>query len=535
MSDTSVTNPVTNDEAPRGLGRLADWFYAEEPPYGMSLMRIVLPLVLLIDTCFRHPWAREFYSTDGAPSPLDVNFQRAGMVFIPGGSLAVALHAILIVSLVASSLGWYTRISLALATFLYTWFGLLDALGTLTKYTVIASHLLLLLTLSNCGALWSLDALRKRTVSADSDALPLAVFPIWPARLVQVLVAVVYIGAAITKMHTPAFFNGDQLMYWTMTYVNNIHPLGDWLSQHPLILSVFGYVTIVWEIAFIFMVFHPGRSKTIWFKWIAIGVGAYFHFMTMFTLGLYIFPLVMFASYLAFVESAEWKWLNSRAWLGWVPVTASRCQQACLSWLQPIFGAECDARRPALAYGMVLAMGAVAAVGWERIRDPYQSNGPQGPLALEPMSEAEVAEMFGRERVIRPSDKLLALDLGTLQVGEHLADSRREFRQGEKMLAQVTLTPPHEDLWLDCWLQESRESGVEGERVPGRSLAKVGVPVGRELLRANFFFNLDESLPPGEYFLRLRAGRDEIGLKKFTILPGTANRPAAEEESLSAN
>jgi hypothetical protein len=83
----------------RNRGWLTEWFFAEEPPYGMALMRIVLPLVLLIDTCFRHPWAREFYSTDGAPSPLDVNFQRPGMVYIPEGTLAVALHAILIASL----------------------------------------------------------------------------------------------------------------------------------------------------------------------------------------------------------------------------------------------------------------------------------------------------------------------------------------------------------------------------------------------------------------------------------------------------
>ena len=520
-------------------GWLTDWFFAEEPPFGMALMRIVLPLVLLIDTCFRHPWAREFYSTDGAPSPLDVNFQRPGMVFIPEGTLAVALHALLIASLVTSSLGWFTRISLCLATVLYTWFGLLDALSTLTKYTVIASHLLLLLTLSNCGALWSLDAWRKRgsarpeAPGAEDNVLPGA---IWPARLVQFLVAVVYLGAAITKMHTPAFFNGDQLMYWTMTYVNNIHPLGDWLSQHPLVLSVFGYVTIVWEIAFVFVVFHPGRSQRLWYKWVAIAIGAFFHFMTMFTLGLYIFPLVMFASYLAFVESAEWRWLQSRNWLAGVGRITGWFDSVARSVFVPLWGAERAGDRAAYCYGLCLLLAASGAVGWERLRDPYQLGGPEGPLALTPMTEEEVSQMLGGDRAIRPSDKLLAVDLGTLQIGEHLVDSRREFRLGEKMLAQVTLTPPHEDLWLDCWLQESRETGIEGELVPGRSLAKVGVPVGRELLRANFFFQLDDSLRPGEYFLRLRAGRDEIGLKRFTILPrGGAAVEENPNQEISAN
>lgn len=515
------------------FAKLSEYFFGEEVPYGMALLRMVLPPVLLIDLFYRHPWARELYSTDGAPAPLGVNFQIPGLLPEFSGGLVVALHAVLIAAMVCASLGWCTRISLAIGTLLYTYFGLLDSLSTVTKYTVIATHMLLLLSVSSCGQLWSIDAwLERRRNRLDLTAPTTA--PVWPARLLQLLVGIVYLGAAITKMHTPSFFSGDQLMYWTMTYVNNVHPLGDWLSQYPLVLSVFGYITIVWEIAFVFMIFHPAM------KWWAIAIGAFFHLMTMFTLGLYVFPMVMFSSYLAYVMAGEWKTISS--WrlsqsLADLPRTVS-------GWLDRVFPAPSETQRawtkPA-GYALTLAVVGLAATEIEYWRDPYQQRGPNGPLALEPISQEEVARLFEPDRPIRPSDKLLAFDLGTLQIGEHLSNRRNEFRHGEKIIAQATISPPHEDMWLDCWLHETRPGSEPGELVPGRSVTKVGQAVAREVFRANFLFQVDESLPPGDYYLRLRSGRDDIALKRFTLLPRAGNAPPAAapledtSDELSAN
>src|SRR5207248_2160846 len=130
----------------------------------------------------------------------------------------------------------------------------------ITKYTVIATHMLLLLGLSNCGAIWSVDCwLRDRTrrtprLFPAADEYRSAV---WPRRLMQILLGIIYFGAAITKLHTPAFFSGDQLMYWMMTYLNNPHPLGDYLTQYQLLIVICAYVTVVWEITFLFTVWRP--------------------------------------------------------------------------------------------------------------------------------------------------------------------------------------------------------------------------------------------------------------------------------------
>jgi hypothetical protein len=47
----------------------------------------------------------------------------------------------------------------------------------------------------------------------------------------------------------------------------------------------------------------------------------------------------------------------------------------------------------------------------------------------------------------------------------------------------------------------------------------------------NFQFNADGALPPGEYILRLRSGRDDLAWRRFRIVP--KENPGAE--AVSAN
>jgi hypothetical protein len=501
---------------------LQTFFFERELPYGMAILRIVLPWTVLIDVLQRWVHVREIYSADGAPGPLADNFGFPNFLPELPAPMAIALYTALTFLLVTSSIGWCTRFSLAVSTILYMYFGLMDCLGTITKYTVIATHFLMLLSVSPCGKIWSVDSWLARRGAMDPPGDELR-FPIWAQRLGQLLLGFIYFGAAITKMHTPAFFSGDQLMYWTMTYVNSDHPLGDLLSQHPLILSVMGYVTIVWEVVFLFTVFQR------WLKWWVLAVGAIFHIMTAFTLGLFVFPVIMIATYLCFLSEQEvrqiFTWPLLRRWqncLFDVPAAAETARTP-----------PPEAWRPNLAatgaFAAALLLVSVGGIQLEHWADPYQMRGPNGPLALRELSPKEVNELFCDEIPLRQSDKLLAFDLGTTVVGEHLFNHRREFKQHERFFAQVTLNPPHEDMWIDCLLMHATtEEGPDGkpETVPGAIITKVGQIVAREDSRSNFVFNLDESCAPGEYFLKLRAGNEEIARRKFTLLPGT-HAPAA--------
>ncbi|MSR60119.1 MAG: hypothetical protein EXS05_21175 [Planctomycetaceae bacterium] len=495
---------------------ISRFFFATELPYGVALMRIALPVILLIDTLRRWSYVREIYSADGAPAALADNYGFPGWLPELPGSVCVGLYTAMIFLLVTSLAGWKTRFSLIVATALYTYFGLMDCMSTITKYTVIATHLLLLLSLSECGAVWSIDSWLRRRQGGTRAEMTLLRSAVWPQRLVQLLLAAVYFGSAATKMHTPAFFSGDQLMYWMMTHINNVHPLGDRLSQYPLVLSIFGYVAIVWEVVFLFTVFQRGM------RWWVLAIGAIFHVMTAFTLGLFIFPAVMMASYLTFLTEADIErivhWPVLRKWAGRLLVTAASSSTdaptGAATW-QPQWMASG-------VFGMALAAICFSGVELEYRMDHYQQRGPDGPLALRELNPDEAERLFSRDVPMRQIDKLQAFDLGTVTVGQHLFDRRREFRQGEQIIAQMTLSPPHEDLWVDCLLTDATEDVTpEGERitVPGKLLHRVGQIVARESFRSNFMFRLDESVAPGDYFLWLRCGKEEIARRRFTLLP----------------
>jgi uncharacterized SAM-dependent methyltransferase len=83
-------------------------------------------------------------------------------------------------------------------------------------------------------------------------------------------------------------------------------------------------------------------------------------------------------------------------------------------------------------------------------------------------------------------------------------------------------------MWVDCVLCEATvEETDEGERlVPGRIVSKIGQPIYRESFRGNFFFNLDETLEPGDYFL-INADQRNPALRDFAARNCFPGSPAA--------
>lgn len=488
------------------------FFYSEQAPFGLALIRIFLPWVLLVDGFYRWPHVRELYSSDGAPAPLASNFGYPGWLPEFSAPVAVALHTAMLFFLLTASLGWCTRVSLIGGTILYFYFGYLDCVSTITKYTVIATHFLLLLSLSSCGEIWSVDAWLKR---ARARRLSLPPSPtrsaVWPQRLIQVLLAMIYFGAAITKLHTPTFFNGDQLMYWMITYINNEHPVGDFMAQFPLLLVLCCYVTLIWELVFTFVVWQRwGRIPTLL-------VGALFHVMTALTLGLYIFPMVMIVSYAAFVTEEDVlsvrRWLRARTWSASLLESLAR-QARSLALPAPRLRWAATA-----AFAGVFSLVTLGAVQAEHLRDVYHVQ--RGPLPLKEVPPAEVARLL-EETPLREIDKFHAIDIGTLAVGEHLLDRGATVRQGQVAIVQVTFLPPHEDLFVECLL-----------RAPdGAVVSRLSNIVPRESFRWHFQFKLDGAFEPGVYSVQIRSGNQEVLKKDLTLLAGDGTRPPPKPEVL---
>jgi hypothetical protein len=482
------------------------FFFAKERPYGLALVRMALSLVCLGIIVQRWPYAREIFSTEGSVAPLADNYGYLNMLPVPSGTVAIILVSILAFSLLTSCIGWCTRASLIISTFLFTYLNLLDCMGSLTKYSAIATHALFILCLSQCGSVWSIDSLIKRKRMQDGLLPFQPVHPtseLWPRRLMQLMVGMVYLGAAFTKMHTPTFFSSDQMRSWFLTNVNHANPFGEWLSAYPGVLVASAYITILWEIVFIFVVWRQKLRLPM----VAIGIG--FHVATYFTLGLIVFPLVCIPLYLVFFDERDYlrivvffKRLLQRT--GNLAVVLRSIPGKMINAMPNVSTAK-----SAVAFAALMLVVCVIGVEVEYQIDPFKTRGAEGPLKLVEMDAAQVKRMLKKSERIREPDKYQSFDMGTELLGDVLIDSRRVFKVGETLIAQCTLNPPHEDMWIECNLHDSDDVVID----------HVGQVIDRNTLRSSYSFAMIEVLMPGDYYLVLQSRGIEITRRKFTLKP----------------
>jgi hypothetical protein len=513
---------VSDGQTPMSLkARLTNFFFAEEAPFGLAIVRICIGVACLLVTVPRWIHSRELYSSDGAPTPLALNYGYPDLLPVPDGAVAVALMTILTFCCVTACIGWCTRISLSIAAVLYTYLNLLDSISTMTKYSVITSHVLFLLAFSHCGAVWSVDAwLRRRRLGlpAPRCLADHPQFPAWPRRLIQILIGVVYFGASVTKMHTPAYFSGDQLWHWMMSNVNNANPVGEWLTLYPAVLVVFAYLCFVWEILFLFLAWRG------WGRICMITMGVVFHVMTTLTLGLYLFPITCISIYFAFTNSADvvywasrwrrWKRQGRETWCRWA-TTATRWPRMIgrqvTNRLQPL----AERATPVASLGtftVLLSVVAWGAVEVEYQIDPYGERHPDGKFTLREIDPQVAKRMFAGDVRLRDYDKLLAFDIGTSMFGGMVTGKKDVFRHGEAIIAQCSLSPPHEDMWVECNLHDASNVVVD----------RVGQVVVRSQLRCSFLYRACEALEPGVYYLALKFGGKEVTRRKIEILASDA-------------
>ncbi len=515
----TTTSDRFGSETPSSLrSRIGNFFFAEESPFGLALVRIVICIACLLVTVPRWIHSRELFSSDGAPTPLALNYGYPDLLPIPSGGLAVVLMTILTFCCATACIGWCTRASLAISAVLYTYLNLLDSISTMTKYSVITSHVLFLLAFSHCGAVWSVDAwLRRRRLGLPPPSL-LADHPkfaAWPRRLIQILIGVVYFGASVTKLHTPAYFSGDQLWHWMISNVNNANPVGEWMTLYPACLVVFAYLCVVWEILFLFVSWRG------WGRVCMLTMGVGFHVMTTFTLGLYLVPITCLATYFAFVNSedvvvvaARWRRWKRRHGETWLPrlTAVTRLPRGISGWattaLQPA-GPRLTPAGSLGVFGLFLTVVSVGAVEVEYRLDIYGERRPEGPLALKEIDPEVAKQMFSGSKRLREYDKLLAFDIGSNMFGGMITGVRDTFHLGESIIAQCTLSPPHEDMWVECNLHDANNVLID----------RVGQIVVRSQLRGNFLYRACDALDPGTYYLVLRTGTQELTRRKIEILP----------------
>jgi hypothetical protein len=230
-----------------------------------------------------------------------------------------------------------------------------------------------------------------------------------------------------------------------------------------------------------------------------------------------IFPMVCFCCYLAYVEEADakqmaasWRRVCER-WPAW---------NGALARISRWFSRERDlsAWQWPARFGFVAlaALTTAAGVALEHRLDLYGERRPEGRHPLQPIDETLAQRMLAPPQPIRDVDKFFAIDTGTVLMGDLLADRRKVFRHGERLIAQCNLIPPHEDMWVECKIRDQHNRLVD----------RLGNVVLREQFRANFEYPIPVTLDPGEYTLVFETGGREV-MKKRIQIAGDPRRASA--------
>lgn len=459
------------------------FFFTEGRLDSLALTRILLCSVLLIPVCARWPNVREVYSSDGVVTPLANGYPGAFELPVMGGTAAVAVYTALVFFLLTSLVGWRTRLSLGIAAGLLLYFGFLDLISTLTKYTVISAHMLIVLACSRCGEVWSVDAWLKGNVAGSKAMPPRAA--IWPMRVIQLFLAILYFATAVTKVKSPEFMSGEHALFWFQTNMNYWHPMGYWLSTHPQWVIVSSYIVVLWETLFIGLCWNRKTLGPL------LILGALFHLGTFLLLGLLIFPLVIMSLYPVFLRPEKVRAILLRA-TGYLSGPAGL----------PVFGLT----RHAWAFPLLLGVVMVTGTEAEYRLDPsgYRSAKPQLPV----LDRAAVESRLETSAPRLPSEWVHRVDIGKSIVAGVVCGEERRFTPNDTVQIQLWLYSPHPDMYVHVDVHDDADLPVMQD----------GTPITREAHRHTVPFYFANNLRPGRYAIVIRDEAQLIARHPFEIV-----------------
>ncbi len=217
------------------------------------------------------------------------------LFFIQAGAQATTLaYAIVWMGIIAAfmlMIGWQSRLA-ATITWL-VWVSLWNRNPLLLDGDdAILKLMCFYLMLSSCGNCWSVDAclqIKPQQVS------------VWPLRLIQFQIALIYFVSGWVKFHSPEWLDGTIMQYVL------IHPqYSRWdgwsFIDNPLLSGVLvalaGFIRW-WELLFPFLLINAHSRK------ISLLIGILFHVGLLFTMNLRWFPVIMLSFYPALLSNSS--------------------------------------------------------------------------------------------------------------------------------------------------------------------------------------------------------------------------------------
>jgi len=272
-------------------------FFKKENYSTIGLLRILTAAVILLSLINDLPFVVDYYSDEGLLSGRTDMFRSEYRFSIldhfGSPTLVVIFYFILIIFLILLLIGKYTRISAIIAFILLSSFHEKNTL-ILNSGDTLMGLMLFYLAISPSGKCLSLDSIkRKRNTTSDEYKQQQQGY-IWPRRLIQIQLAIVYIFAFLPKTGT-TWRDGTAIYY----FLANPHFARfnlEFLGNFMLLVMFMTYATLLIEMLFPLLVwFKPTK------KYMLIG-GLMLNFMILILSNITFFSLIMIVALLAFIE-----------------------------------------------------------------------------------------------------------------------------------------------------------------------------------------------------------------------------------------
>ncbi|KUI23721.1 HTTM domain-containing protein [Mycobacterium sp. GA-2829] len=267
------------------------WF-SEDSAYPLGFIRIAFGLLMIVWTLSLYPGLYDRFGPAGVvPKAPDADFTWSVFRLFPSDSAVLVGWVVLLVASIALTLGWRSRLAAVLV------FVMIVSFERRNPFVMNAGDVLLrvealFIALSASGAALSLDQ-RRRTGSFWSAERR----RVWPIRLMQIQVSVIYLSTVVAKLHGETWQAGTAVAYSLRQNDLLFFSIPRWLTDSLLISNVMSWSTLLIELAIGLLVWNR-RAR----PWV-LAAGVVLHLCIFVSMSIGLFSLAMFVLYLAFLPS----------------------------------------------------------------------------------------------------------------------------------------------------------------------------------------------------------------------------------------
>jgi hypothetical protein len=179
----------------------------------------------------------------------------------------------------------------------------------------VVQVVLFFLVWTDCGAVWSIDAWRRRGQRASRQGLGSSSV-IAPLRLIRLQVALIYLSSGLWKLPDPHWRDGSAVHYVLNNNLYRRFP-GSLPPSLDNVATLLTYGILAWELSFAFLILSARTRR------IALLAGVLVHLGFLATIEIGPFSWVMLASYVAFLDPMRVAALPEMMRLRFAPRSAS--------------------------------------------------------------------------------------------------------------------------------------------------------------------------------------------------------------------